>query len=265
MGFFFNKLFKTFYSVVLDNRSCKFYFREVASNKNILSENSQTIIYENNDKIANSFAKFMENTSKEPITSTIICSTNQGAIFPTQNLIEEDDNFIYEIINEKFKVYYSKQESIEINTKFNTNFDQFMSAFKVLYFLFKNQNFSGKALFVLKFEETAAFMVADESGVCYTRIVDIADALTLIAQNPDSDEVEMDDMGEIFYAILQSEIKRFYESANSDFIEQIFIYDNDTLGAEIGYLIYTRLHIKTELIPVDLAEYINKISIKERC
>ena len=76
-------------------------------------------------------------------------------------------------------------------------------------------------------------------------------------------QAAMNDADELFYELLNFQIETFYKTENSEFLTNVFIYSDGTLSNEIGYVIFTRIYIKTNLKNLNFADYINKIAMLE--
>lgn len=241
---------KSFLSVVLKDNICKFYYRKL-SGKKVVDEKVEKIDLKTSEEEASVIlAKFANLGEKRLTTSFLIDSKEQKAILGE---VEIRENFAYQEVDKGFTVELPQEIIEKMDEKFGIKFDSHTSLFKVLYFLMKNQHFGETAMFALKFSDKIAFIVGNQENVAYANIVSMKDYF----------EVDLGDEDEMFYEILKGEIDKFYTEHESDFINSIFIYNDGSLGNEIGYVIFSRIFVKTSLTFVDFVDFINKISIKE--
>ncbi|MBQ7271035.1 MAG: hypothetical protein IJR18_05055 [Campylobacter sp.] len=241
---------KSFLSVVLKDNICKFYYRKL-SGKKVVDEKVEKIDLKTSEEETSAIlAKFANLGEKRLTTSFLIDSKEQKAILGE---VEIKENFVYQEIDKGFTVELPQEIIEKTDEKFGIKFDSHTSLFKVLYFLMKNQHFGETAMFMLKFSDKIAFIVGNQEKVAYANIVSMKDHF----------EVDLGDEDEMFYEVLKGEIDKFYTEHESDFINSIFIYNDGSLGNEIGYVIFSRIFVKTSLTFVDFVDFINKISIKE--
>ena len=241
---------KSFLSVVLKDNICKFYYRKLSGKKVVDEKVEKVDLKTSEEEVSVSLAKFSDLGEKKLTTSILIDSKEQKAILGE---IEIKENFAYQEIDKGFTIELPQEIIEKTDEKFGIKFDSHTSLFKVLYFLMKNQQFAETAMFALKFDDKIAFIVGNQEKVSYANIVSLKDQF----------EVDLGDEDEMFFEILKGEIDKFYTEHESDFINSIFIYNDGSLGNEIGYVIFSRIFVKTSLTFVDFADFINKISIKE--
>lgn len=265
MGLFSPNI-RAFCSVIFENNICNFYFRHM-SNKKVLKEDHKKILDNSCIEISDELALFLEDKeAQEPIFSIMLPGLSQGIVSSQDELEQKELNpqdFDLEFLDKDVFIYTNKLQKEELSQKFGVNFSYEISIFKILYFLLKNQEFENNSMFVLKTDENIAIIVADKNGLYYSNIVSITDEFLNLSLKEDANlDITIDDIDEVFFIILKNEIEKFYASENANFINNIFIYNNGSLNNEAGYVIYTRLLIRTSLVPVFLPDYINKISIK---
>lgn len=245
---------RLFYTILLDSDICKIYFRLVSPKRTVVKEGLETIEIEN-AKVG--IQNYMANNGickNKDYICVLQTSYKQGL---TNVMV---DGFYTQYIDENIYSYANLDDIQNLKDNLGFKIDEFISPFKVLYFLMKNQEFKGASLFVLKFSSSAAFMVADESTIYFAKMINLADRFIDIIQNDPS--VAMDDSDELFYRVISEFVKEYY-SEHETFINSIFIYDIGSLGPETGYYIFTRIFIKTHIVPINLMDFINKINIKE--
>ena len=241
---------KSFLSVVVRDNIGKFYYRKFKSKKVIDEKVDKIDLSQSEEEPAVCLAKFTDLSEKRLTTSILIDDKSQRAILGEVVIREK---FAYQDVDKDFTVELAQEVIEKIDEKFGVKFDAHISLFKVLYFLMKNQHFGETAMYALKFSDKIAFIVGNQEKVSYANIVSLKDQF----------EVDLGDEDEMFFEILKGEIDKFYTEHESDFINSIFIYNDGSLGNEIGYVIFSRIFVKTSLTFVDFADFINKISIKE--
>lgn len=241
---------KSFLSVVKSASECEFFFRKLGFSKRVIDERSSVL--EAGADYASALAEFAELSDKNLNACVLIDDERQ--IAHLNDDYEPKDSSIYQKVDENFIVEFPRDSVDALSKEFGVEFKSQASLFKILYFLLKNQrDFENMAMFVLKFNNRAAFIVANQERVLYADIMRIDEEM----------QAAMEDSDELFYELLNFQIETFYKSENSEFLTNVFIYSDGTLSNEIGYVIFTRIYIKTNLINLDFADYINKIGIKE--
>ncbi|PSM52303.1 hypothetical protein CBLAS_0302 [Campylobacter blaseri] len=249
---------KMFYSVCVDNNVFEIFFREFDKKNTLKQEFNEKDILVNKEHVEK-INFFLKSTgSKKSFLSFMHTSLNQGLV---DDAIYNDKDFIMQEIDKDVISYSLKSEIEDIKNLYNVEYIEYINPFKVLYFLMKNENFKGTSLFILKFSQSAAVMVANSEKVIFSKMINFIDeGFDAFKKDPDSFSLEDDD--EIFVSILQNFLNKFYET-NSSFVDEIFVYDTCSSNRELGYYIFTKLFIKTNVFPLDIVEYINKINIKE--
>ncbi|MBP5778593.1 MAG: hypothetical protein J6W17_01330 [Campylobacter sp.] len=238
---------KSFLSVVLRDNSCKFHYRKL-NGKKITDEKTDEFIFTEDSELAATLTKFIDLNEKRLTSTVLIDDKTQNVVFEMVN----EDGIICQEVDKDFFVCFSQNLVDRANELFGIKFDSCISLFRVLYILITNQHFAETAMYALKFSDKIAFLVADKDKVSYANIVSTKDSF-----------IDDSDPDEMFFEILKDEIDKFYADHKSDFINNIFIYSDGSLGNEIGYVIFSRIFVKTNLIYVDFADFINKIAIKE--
>lgn len=243
---------KSFLGVAKSADACEFFYRKLGFGKRILDEKSDRFPIAQENDLATSLAGFADLSDKNLISCVLIDDENQRVHFNEDYMIKE--NSIYQKVDDSFIVEFPRASAQAADETFGIEFSSHASLFKILYFLLKNQSdFENMAMFALKFNNRACFVVANQERVLYADIMRIDEEM----------QAAMSDTDELFYELLNFQIETFYKSENSEFLTNVFIYSDGTLSNEIGYVIFTRIFIKTNLINLNLADYINKIAMLE--
>ncbi|MSN95642.1 hypothetical protein F1B92_00250 [Campylobacter sp. FMV-PI01] len=248
---FLKKTPKVFCSVLLDGKRCKIFIRKMGSKKSVVSEEFDEFLLEEDENLQK-LGKIAKDQSYISIMHT---SANQGIEFKKDSI--NTDEYAFEEVDKKVFCYMDKTKIDDFAKSNNFVVNEYMSAFKILYFLSKNQNFKGTSLFVLRFNESAAFMIANEDRVFVTKMVEIYDEILNYLES----DSNLSDIDEFFCNILENFIKQFYENSN-EFINEIYIYDEKS--SEVGYYIFTKIFIKTQIVPLNIVDFMNKINLKEK-
>ena len=243
---------KSFLGVAKSVDACEFFYRKLGFGKRILDEKSDRFPIAQENDLATSLAGFADLSDKNLISCVLIDDENQRVHFNDDYMIKE--NSIYQKVDDSFIVEFPRASAQAADETFGIEFSSHASLFKILYFLLKNQSdFENMAMFALKFNNRACFVVANQERVLYADIMRIDEEM----------QAAMSDTDELFYELLNFQIETFYKSENSEFLTNVFIYSDGTLSNEIGYVIFTRIFIKTNLINLNFADYINKIAMLE--
>ncbi|NLY04125.1 MAG: hypothetical protein GXZ15_04720 [Campylobacter sp.] len=243
-----------FYTILLDNDLCKVYFRELNSQKSVVSEGIKTFKVDGKYSQIGEYIEQNASYGEKDYVCVFQTSHTQGL---TDVMI---DGFYVQYIDENIYSYANLSDIRQIEESAGVHINEFISPFKVLYFLHKNQNFEGVGLFVLKFSSLAVLMVADHGKIYSAKTVDLTKEFMNLINNDES--IVLDDWDELFYRVIRDFIFDFY-TQNESFINGIYIYDTGGLSPEIGYYIFTKIFIKTNIVPLNLMDFINKINIKE--
>ena len=241
---------KSFLSVVLKGNIGNFYYRKFKSKKIIDEKTDKIDLSQSEDEPAVCLSKFTDLKEKRLKTGIFIDDISQRVILGEVVLRE---NFVYQEVDKGFTVELPKEIIEQVDEKFGIKFDAHISLFKVLYFLMKNQHCAETAMYALKFDDKIAFIVGNQERVNFADIISLKDLF----------EIDLGDDDEMFFEILKVEIDKFYTEHATDFINNIFIYNDGSLGNELGYVIFSRIFVKTNLVPTDFVDFINKILIKE--
>ncbi|WP_297882724.1 hypothetical protein [uncultured Campylobacter sp.] len=243
---------KSFLGVAKSADACEFFYRKLGFGKRILDEKSDRFPIAQENDLATSLAGFADLSDKNLISCVLIDDENQRVHFNEDYMIKE--NSIYQKVDDSFIVEFPRASAQAVDETFGIEFSSHTSLFKILYFLLKNQNdFENMAMFALKFNNRACFVVANQERVLYADMVRIDEEM----------QAAMNDADELFYELLNFQIETFYKTENSEFLTNVFIYSDGTLSNEIGYVIFTRIYIKTNLKNLNFADYINKIAMLE--
>ena len=243
---------KSFLGVAKSADACEFFYRKLGFGKRILDEKSDRFPIAQENDLATSLAGFADLSDKNLISCVLIDDENQRVHFNEDYMIKE--NSIYQKVDDSFIVEFPRSSAQAADEAFGTSFGSHTSLFKILYFLLKNQSdFENMAMFALKFNNRACFVVANQERVLYADIMRIDEEM----------QAAMNDADELFYELLNFQIETFYKTENSEFLTNVFIYSDGTLSNEIGYVIFTRIYIKTNLKNLNFADYINKITMLE--
>lgn len=245
---------RLFYTILLDSDICKIYFRELDSRKAVIREGLETIAIEEAGLGVQTYISKNGICGSKDYLSVLQTSYQQGL---TDSIV---DGFNVQYIDKNIYSYASISDINAIKESLKIHINEFISPFKVLYFLFKNQEFKGVSLFILKFSSSAVFMVADENMIYIAKMINLAESFIEIIDADSS--IDMSDSDELFYRVIRDFVNSFYDEHDT-FINNIFIYDIGSLGPETGYYIFTRMFIKTNIVPINLMDFINKINIKE--
>ncbi|CZE47104.1 hypothetical protein [Campylobacter geochelonis] len=255
----FKKSPSMFYSIFLNNEVCKIYFRELSFQKTVVREAEEKISLKNTTDLSEKISLFLRQTdNKKGFVSVLLTSSNQGLLDDDVNL---DDDIVIQEIDDDVIAYCAKTDIEKTQEVVGVNVNEFMNAFKMLYFLYKNQDFKGTSMFVLKFDDNAAVIVANKDKIFFSKMLDFSAQLDELVKAKSVD-FAVDDTDEILCQIFKQNIIKIYQDSD-EFIENIYIYDEDSLSAEVGYYIFTRIFIKTSVVPINMIDLINKINIKE--
>ena len=243
---------KSFLSVAKSAGACEFFYRKLGFGKRILDEKSDCFPIAQENDLATSLAGFADLGEKNLISYVLIDDERQRVHFSED--YAPKDSCIYQKVDDSFIVEFPRSSAQAADEAFGMSFGSHTSLFKILYFLLKNQSdFENMAMFALKFNNRACFVVANQERVLYADIMRIDEEM----------QAAMSDTDELFYELLNFQIETFYKSENSEFLTNVFIYSDGTLSNEIGYVIFTRIYIKTNLKNLNFADYINKIAMLE--
>lgn len=243
---------KSFLSVAKSAGACEFFYRKLGFGKRILDEKSDCFPIAQENDLATSLAGFADLSDKNLISCVLIDDERQRVHFSED--YAPKDSCIYQKVDDSFIVEFPRSSAQAADEAFSTSFGSHTSLFKILYFLLKNQSdFENMAMFALKFNNRACFVVANQERVLYADMVRIDEEM----------QAAMNDADELFYELLNFQIETFYKTENSEFLTNVFIYSDGTLSNEIGYVIFTRIYIKTNLKNLNFADYINKIAMLE--
>lgn len=243
---------KSFLSVVLSQNLCEFYYLKINSNKQIVSEKFDKFSLNSDENFKEILSNFTDLKEKNLNTAILVNDDNETPIIGENS--EKMEHFFYQEIDKNFTSKFKRESYAQIENDLGLNFHAHTGIFKTLYFLYKNQKTMLTSMFVLKFDNKVAVLFADRYNVFYANLVKCSDNRFAL-ENGEADEA--------FYDLLKDEIANFYKSQNSDFIDNIYIYNDGSLSNEIGYVIFTRIFVKTSIVPVELAKYIAKIALKE--
>ena len=243
---------KSFLSVAKSAGACEFFYRKLGFGRRIVDERSDRFPISPENDLATSLAGFADLGEKNLISCVLIDDERQRVHFSED--YAPKDSCIYQKVDDSFIVEFPRSSAQAADDAFGTSFGSHTSLFKILYFLLKNQSdFENMAMFALKFNNRACFVVANQERVLYADMVRIDEEM----------QAAMNDADELFYELLNFQIETFYKTENSEFLTNVFIYSDGTLSNEIGYVIFTRIYIKTNLKNLNFADYINKIAMLE--
>ena len=243
---------KSFLSVAKSAGACEFFYRKLGFGRRIVDERSDLFPISPENDLASSLAGFADLSDKNLISCVLIDDERQRVHFSED--YAPKDSCIYQKVDDSFIVEFPRSSAQAADEAFSTSFGSHTSLFKILYFLLKNQSdFENMAMFALKFNNRACFVVANQERVLYADIMRIDEEM----------QAAMNDADELFYELLNFQIETFYKTENSEFLTNVFIYSDGTLSNEIGYVIFTRIYIKTNLKNLNFADYINKIAMLE--
>ena len=243
---------KSFLSVAKSAGACEFFYRKLGFGRRVVDERSDRFPISPENDLATSLAGFADLGEKNLISCILIDDERQRVHFSED--YTPKDSCIYQKVDDSFIVEFPCSSAQAADEAFSTSFGSHTSLFKILYFLLKNQSdFENMAMFALKFNNRACFVVANQERVLYADMVRIDEEM----------QAAMNDADELFYELLNFQIETFYKSENSEFLTNVFIYSDGTLSNEIGYVIFTRIYIKTNLKNLNFADYINKIAMLE--
>ena len=243
---------KSFLSVAKSAGACEFFYRKLGFGRRIVDERSDLFPISPENDLASSLAGFADLSDKNLISCVLIDDERQRVHFSED--YAPKDSCIYQKVDDSFIVEFPCSSAQAADETFGIEFSSHASLFKILYFLLKNQSdFENMAMFALKFNNRACFVVANQERVLYADMVRIDEEM----------QAAMNDADELFYELLNFQIETFYKTENSEFLTNVFIYSDGTLSNEIGYVIFTRIYIKTNLKNLNFADYINKIAMLE--
>nr|WP_314167460.1 hypothetical protein [uncultured Campylobacter sp.] len=243
---------KSFLSVAKSAGACEFFYRKLGFGRRIVDERSDRFPISPENDLVTSLAGFADLGEKNLISCVLIDDERQRVHFSED--YAPKDSCIYQKVDDSFIVEFPRSSAQAADEAFSTSFGSHTSLFKILYFLLKNQSdFENMAMFALKFNNRACFVVANQERVLYADMVRIDEEM----------QAAMNDADELFYELLNFQIETFYKTENSEFLTNVFIYSDGTLSNEIGYVIFTRIYIKTNLKNLNFADYINKIAMLE--
>ena len=243
---------KSVLSVAKSAGACEFFYRKLGFGRRIVDERSDLFPISPENDLASSLAGFADLSDKNLISCVLIDDERQRVHFSED--YAPKDSCIYQKVDDSFIVEFPCSSAQAADETFGIEFSSHASLFKILYFLLKNQSdFENMAMFALKFNNRACFVVANQERVLYADMVRIDEEM----------QAAMNDADELFYELLNFQIETFYKTENSEFLTNVFIYSDGTLSNEIGYVIFTRIYIKTNLKNLNFADYINKIAMLE--
>ena len=157
---------KKFYTLFIDGNSCKICFRNLSPKRVVLEEKNKEIEIKD-DTCIDEINDFIQ---KDGYVCVLQSSLNQGLskgeiIDDGLSLVNKIDGDIISFLD--LGVVNGLRES------FGFKIDEFISPFKVLYYLYKNSNLTTTSLFVLKFYDSLAVMVANEKSVLDGKMLDL--------------------------------------------------------------------------------------------
>ena len=249
---FLKKNIKKFYTILIDNNSCKIYFRNISPRRKVLEEETKNI-YIKNKNFPDEIKKFIKDEENSHIC---VLQTSKEQGLASQDCLDMS-KYLLQSIDTDVISYANLKDINEIRNSFDFKVDEFISPFKVLYFLYKNSALTNTSLYVVKFNETMAIMVANKNRVIDTKMVDLSELYVKFY----NDDLVLNSE-ELFLEVLKRYVDEFYKN-HDEFIDKIYIYSSDDLGVEMGYYIFTKIFIRTEVSTLNLMDFINKINIKE--
>jgi len=263
----------------------KYKNSEIISSENKEFDNKEDLI-----KYINSIRKLNPQT----YISTILKSINQGfapsckkSSFKEMGL--DIENIKYVCINKKYSFYTSLYELLEIQKEFSL-LDFLYPPFAIIDYKAKLKN---NSLYILTMKDFIFFMIYKNSLPVFGEIEEInenkdeeieeIEDLDLLSEiEEDIEDIEsiedIDNIKEISQATklssienlgiesktfnkLQEVLKEYYEN-NSNFIEQIIIYDTVNISEDLTSLIKDEIFINTAIEKIDLLKTINEMSRK---
>ncbi|MCI6989570.1 MAG: hypothetical protein MR902_08485 [Campylobacter sp.] len=248
-----------FCTLLLRGSSCKVIVRQIASKNRVTKSVKTTINFASKDELNERLGEIM---SKFNAKKRYICALMSS---PNQHLSEElstQKDYIVEAVSDEYAVCVPKSEAAWIRGVISLNIDECMSALKLMYFLIKNQEFKGTCMFVIKFKDSVCVAYANDSSVLSVSMYDYEKECIKIATKA-SNSASFSDSEEFFYELVKDKLSIFYSGQNSDFIDKIFIYDASGVDKNMSYYFFKNLLIQTELVPIDILDFANKINIKE--
>lgn len=251
-------------------------------NKKKLSNLISFFVNKNNLKISNRFLKtkdeqiikdfdFEDEQALKKELQLICSSLNNSYITQVcvldkrQGFKAKDEETSYLIKKvEDSEVFIEKSAIYDFEDSCGVSFDIYTSIFEVLLYLLNQQNFSGCAFHCIEINELFVYMIL-ENGQIKDYGIDKMDAFSIQAkQNANIEHIDYKSENDIYYVILYDRINKFYSShPDCSFIENIFVYDDLFVPPEIGYLIYTKLLIKTDIVKIDFVQILSDIAISQ--
>lgn len=261
----FSPSIKTICNVIFENNTSKFFIK-VFSGKNVKKEQEENLVTDNQEEIVEALKNFVNsNREKKVYYNVMLRNLSQGIANSKAELIKKEileDEFFIQKLDKNCFLYSKKEEISALEEKFGVKFNTFMPTLKILYNLLKSQEIDSNSLFILKTDEEMSFIIANKKEILYSSVVSITDEILAISLR-DNLSIEIDDIDEVFFVILKNEILKYYASDDSNFIDNIYIFNNGSLNNEISYIIYTRLLIMTNLIPLKIFDVMSDIALKE--
>lgn len=240
----------SFLSIILDNGLCKYYIRNLGNKNKVLSQKTGFFEFENVDTINEKIMQEIHNIQNKKLFTCILhTDINQYA---NQ---KENDKCYTKSVDKDFTVMINKD--IIDNYEFKFKVDEHMSALKLLYFLIKNEAFDKTSMFMLKFNKTSVVSFATKDSVFSAYMLNYEN----MAINLRNAGVE--DSEEILCQIIKEQLYNFYQNESCDFVQNIFLYDINSKESNESYYIFKNLSIRTESVPTDILDFLNRINIKE--
>ena len=261
MGFFRVKK-SLFCSVILEADYYKICLREMGSKNRVLSEILKTQAIDDPRNIATVLDELLKEYEDKKIFLCVLMGEATQGVVKGSEVSDEECKIV--TVNSDFLVYNRKDEVESIDSLFEPyKIDEHLNALKLLYFFYKNEKFQQNALFILRLEHSIAVMFADENEVFDAYMVDfVQERLNAIVTNPN--DLALDDEDEVFYQTIKKQIENFYKKEGSKFVQNIFIYDADARNdANMSYYIFKNLLIKTQVAPIKVVDFMNRVNIKE--
>lgn len=248
-----------FCTLLLNGGSCKIIVRQIASKNRVAKSAKTTINFASKDELNEKLGEIM---SKFNTKKSYICALMSSAKQCLSEELSSQKDYIVEAVNDDYAVCVPKNDAEWIRSAINLNIDECMSALKLMYFLIKNQEFKGTCMFVLKFKDSVCVAFANDSSVLSASMYDYEKECIKIATKA-SNSASFSDSEEFFYELVKDKLSIFYSGQNSDFVSKIFLYDASGVDRNMSYYFFKNLLIQTELVPIDILDFANKINIKE--
>lgn len=191
------------------------------------------------------------------LTQTCILDKKQG--FEKK---DEDENYLSKKINDK-EIFIDKRAIFRLEDDYEVKFDIYTSIFEVLLYLTKKQDFES-GFYCIEINELFVYLILDNGEIKDYGIGEMGELFIEAKENPNLELIDYKNENDIYYVILYDRINKFYSSyQDCNFIENIFIFDDLFISPEIGYLIFTKLLIKTDIIKIDFVQILSDIAIEE--